>query len=224
MESDVNLVGCKWYGTPKGCGQTCPRGTILVAQNTHVGFAKTGCQSGKFSSYCCESITAPLGAAEQCPATNLNNMVSGGLGSTIHDVGSVARYKDDPTLGTIQECEAAAVGFLLANVAGYYVLSTLAGYWQYVPLRGLVWIPISNIVYPQPKPQTCTTTVYETTTTTFIHTPVATAVCDGNRYSQACAHYSSVSYSNGGLGTSNSAPKIYSVESPSSRNMLQDVS
>ena len=208
MESDVNLIGCKWYGTPKGCGQTCPRGTILVAQNTHIGFAKTGCQSGKFSSYCCDSITAALGAIKECPATNLNNMVSGGLGSTIHNVGSVARYKDDPTLATFQECEAATVGFLFAYAAGYYILNSLAGYWQYVPLRGLVWTPISNIVYPQPKPQTCTTTVTETISVTYIRTPVSTAVCNGNQYSQACAHYSSVSASNGGLGTS-SSPQNY---------------
>lgn len=32
VEADVTGVNCKWYGRPGGCSQTCPSGTILLAQ------------------------------------------------------------------------------------------------------------------------------------------------------------------------------------------------
>lgn len=47
--ADVNLSGCNWYDKPKGCGQTCPSGSILLTQNTHIGGASTGCKTGYFS-------------------------------------------------------------------------------------------------------------------------------------------------------------------------------
>lgn len=128
-------------------------------------------------------------------------MLSGGLGTTIDDVTSVQRYKDDPTLETEIECLAATIGYLALIGTANYILNRLPGYWQYIPQLGTFWRPISNLVYPQPAPQVCTTTVTSTQKETRVTNNPKITTCDGNKYPQACRHYSSVINVNQGLDT-----------------------
>ncbi|KAL6229090.1 hypothetical protein BDW75DRAFT_235461 [Aspergillus navahoensis] len=187
VQSDVLGYGCQWYGKPKGCGQTCPPGHILMGQNTHIGGAKTGCKSGHFSSYCCREIIASRDYS--CPNTNANNLLTGGQGV----LGPlVARYKDDPTLDT-------ALGDLLSCFISVIFFMGLVGTARYIPniipghferYRGFV--PINNVAYTTEAEKPCTATVTTHTEVKSVTSSPKTITCDGSRYPQACAHYSSV--------------------------------
>ncbi|OJJ94920.1 hypothetical protein ASPACDRAFT_48368 [Aspergillus aculeatus ATCC 16872] len=187
VESDVQAVNCQWYGKAKGCSQTCPAGTILLAQNTHISGASTGCKTGHFSSYCCEEIYTNSLAV--CPQTNVNNALTGGLGVVRKDATSVRLLKDAPDLSTFQECFWAIVGFLSLVAAGNYLVNNIPGHWN----ANGQFQPQHNRIYPASvTSQACTTTTTSHTTITTLTSSPKTVTCDGNRYPQACAHYSSV--------------------------------
>lgn len=187
VEADVNLNGCNWYGKPKGCGQTCPSGSILLTQNTHIGGASTGCKTGYFSSYCCDSITTSN--LETCPASSASNLLTGGMSGVV--IRSSGLYKDTG-YGTPEECAYAVLGTAALALGGVAVLRIMAGTWVGSSLTGAVFQPLQNLVYPVSDRSTCTSTVYEKTTVYYTEQPVQTNVCDFNVYPQACAHYSSV--------------------------------
>ncbi|KAJ5538234.1 hypothetical protein N7494_007713 [Penicillium frequentans] len=191
VEADVTGVNCKWYGKPGGCSQTCPSGTILLAQNTHVGGAKSGCKSGHFSSYCCESITTNI--IDDCPQSNANSIFTGGQGIIRKDASSVQLYKDDSSLSTLTECLFPLAAFTLFVLGAGYIMNSIPGQWS---SSGL-FTPQSNRAYPAAAvARPCTETVTIHTTVTSVTSSPSTVTCDGDKYPQACAHYSSVSYWN----------------------------
>ncbi|CZR61249.1 uncharacterized protein PAC_11145 [Phialocephala subalpina] len=196
VESDVTLKACDWYGKPKGCGQTCPTGKILLTQNTHIGGASTGCKTGHYSSYCCDSIRSS--ELTTCPATNANSLLTGGLGASIN-LKSTQLYKDDYVVATADYC-AYLAGDFTTILAVNLIPHIIAGVWKYQPLLGSYFSPLSNLVYKQKDPTKCTSTVEIQTTITYV-APVKTAVCDFAEFPQACAHYSSVN--SRGVGTIN---------------------
>jgi chitinase len=188
VESDVVLRGCDWYGKPKGCSQGCPAGKILLTQNTHIGGASTGCKTGHYSSYCCDTIIA--NELTTCPASNAANLFTGGMGSNI-ELKNRQMYKDNDVVATLEYCRYLAGDFV--NVlAGAYILNILAGTWKYRPLLGSYFSPLSNLVYKQPDPAKCTSFTVITTSFTVVEQPIQTNVCDFLQYPQACNHYSSV--------------------------------
>ncbi|KAL6228911.1 hypothetical protein BDW75DRAFT_246204 [Aspergillus navahoensis] len=192
VESDVQGINCQWYGKPKGCSQTCPSGTILLSKNTHVGGAKSGCKSGHFSSYCCESITTNI--LDTCPQSNANNALTGGLGIIRKDASSVELFKDDSSITTIQECATLLAGFLALVATASFILNIIPGHWS----SNGIFTPIANLAYPQAAKKVCTTTTTtHTTITTLLPAAPSHVTCDGDKYPQACGHYSSVIYQNG---------------------------
>jgi hypothetical protein len=141
----VTLKGCDWYGKPKGCGQTCPTSKILLAQNTHIGGAFTGCKTGHYSSYCWDSIrTSEL---TTCAATNANSLLTDGLGATI-DLKSTQLYKDNNIVAT-PDYRAYLAGEFTSILAVAYIPHIIAGIWTYQPLLGSYFSPLSNLFYPQ---------------------------------------------------------------------------
>jgi len=83
VESNVQTRGCAWYGKPKGCKQQCPANSILISMNTHIGGASTGCQTGRFSSFCCTSIESD--SIAQCGSPALEQYLGGGKVPRIMD-------------------------------------------------------------------------------------------------------------------------------------------
>lgn len=148
VEADVTLSGCDWYGKPKGCSQGCPAGKFLLAQNTHIGGASTGCKTGAYSSYCCDVIRS--NQIETCPATNANSLLTGGMGNSIN-LRTTQLYKDNDITATLDYCEYLA-GSFAAILAVSYIPHIIAGVWKYQPLLGYYFAPISNVIYPANKP------------------------------------------------------------------------
>ncbi|CZR66788.1 uncharacterized protein PAC_16689 [Phialocephala subalpina] len=194
VESDVVLKGCDWYGKPKGCGQGCPAGKILLTQNTHIGGASTGCKTGHYSSYCCDTIYS--NQLTTCPSSSASNLFTGGLGSSIN-LKNTALYKDNNVVATVEYCAYLAGQFEFV-LAGAFIPHIIAGIWKYQPLLGSYFSPLSNLVYKQQDPTTCTTTTVITTSVTYLDTPIQTNVCDFAEFPQACHHYSSVISRNAG--------------------------
>lgn len=202
IEQSVIVSGCSWYGRAKSCSQTCPPNQILLSQNTHIGHEASGCDHNRFSSYCCQSIIS--NAVSTCPATNAGNALSGGLAPRVADTAALSGSTIGPDLemgfGTKIECSVAAygVGSVLVGtgtvVAGLYIWNKMPGYWQQSIFGEYIWQPIRDTLFPSvtsaPNPS-CSVTVTVTLSTSTA-TSTITRSCDGSRYPQACAHYSSI--------------------------------
>ncbi|GAB7351190.1 hypothetical protein MBLNU459_g1634t2 [Dothideomycetes sp. NU459] len=98
-----------------------------------------------------------------CPGTNAGNALGAGLAPRVADVTKFQNkgIGSGSNIGTAMECVSEVFPGLAAlglTVAGIYILNSLPGYWQLVQGR-YQWRPQRNIVYPQPSPQACTTTV-----------------------------------------------------------------
>jgi chitinase len=194
VESDVVLKGCDWYGKPKGCSQGCPAGKILLTQNTHIGGASTGCKTGHYSSYCCDTIYT--NQLTTCPATSASNLFTGGLGASIN-LKSTQLYKDNDIVATLDYC-AYIAGEFTSILSAAYIPHIIAGVWKYTPLLEAYFYPNSNLVYKQSDPATCTAHTEIVTSVTYLAQPLQTNICDFAKFPQACAHYSSVISRNDG--------------------------
>jgi hypothetical protein len=125
-----------------------------------------------------------------CPATNANNLLTGGLGASIN-LKSTQLYKDDNIVATADYC-AYLAGEFTSILAVAYIPHIIAGIWKYQPLLGSYFSPLSNLVYKQKDPTQCTSTKEVHTTITYLAQPIQTNICDFAKFPQACAHYSSV--------------------------------
>lgn len=203
IENQVIATGCRWTGVPSGCKETCARGEILITQNSWIGGQQTGCQSGHYSSFCCEEITAPETSLNSCGHFSGDLAFGGGFGfrkrgsmlfdSTIYgtdlECASYLNVMNDP----IPYYEDPTPGFFPVD-AGPIILNTQPGYWiSAINSNDLIWEPLENQPYPDEDPDpVCTSTTTSTVeTTSNTDTPV-TITCSGNRFPQACMHYSSV--------------------------------
>ncbi|KAJ4369884.1 hypothetical protein N0V83_005648 [Neocucurbitaria cava] len=223
VESNVVARDCDWYGKPKKCGSTCPAGYLLISQNTHPGGSSrydaltpanpiscvlttsgSGCKTGYFSSYCCSSIEASN--LMDCSESAAGKALSGGLNLRAKNLGTFqnALGKGDADWGTLAECAAEAyndgtVGELAALgvfSAGLYVLNHVAGHWVQNAANRWIYQPLRNLRYPSSASAVCTTTVTSYVEETRV-SDVKTVKCDGNKWPNACYHYSSVSRENG---------------------------
>ena len=105
MEASVQTRGCKWYGKGLACDQFCPANTILVTQNSHIGGAVTGCLTGRYSSFCCDSIESD--SIGNCPSSQLENQLTGGLAPRVAPKSSRSRLSEVSGMygrGTPLEC------------------------------------------------------------------------------------------------------------------------
>lgn len=207
-------IGCGWYGRPVYCGKTCPKGHELISQNSHPWMSKSGCQTGHFSSFCCERIETNQDKMMPCPASNLGNALSNGMSPRLANVqklfksvpNAISEDSDLVVLGTAEECAynaglipsgeglAGSIG-KLADVYGIpngVIPNFLPGAWVHDTGGKYTLKPFTNRPYPTATTVlSCSSSTTETTTVrTWTTTRIAT--CDGGKYPQACQHYRSV--------------------------------
>ncbi|KAI4721608.1 glycoside hydrolase [Aureobasidium sp. EXF-10727] len=188
---EVPSKSCHWVGKAGSCKEQCPPNSILISQNSHVG--DYSCNEGAYKSYCCDAIYSR--SIQNCPGTNAGNALSGGLAPRVADINKFQNkgIGSGSNIGTAMECAAEVfpgVAALGLTVAGLYILNSLPGYWQLV--GGIYqWRPQRNIVYPQPAPQACTTTVTSVSATTVLGNLIS-KTCSGNKYPNACGAYKSI--------------------------------
>jgi hypothetical protein len=222
VESDVALHGCQWYGKPKGCGQQCPGGTILLARNSWIGGASTGCQTGYYSSLCCSAIEAQTQVA-MCSQFGLDIIYAGGLGRLVEDAANSRQVFYQRLGGTQQEC-----ALQLAQEADRgkvpsspYIMDTVPGSWVMdTSNKGVFFNPAYNRGYPPPEPEegcTATDTIYTTVTQV---TSTKTASCTA--FPQACAHYHSVVSNARGLFDILTCPYIATKRRPAVAKYTQE--
>ncbi|PQE12841.1 Glycoside hydrolase family 71 protein [Rutstroemia sp. NJR-2017a BBW] len=198
VETDVSLGECNWRGTAASCSQTCKAGEFLLTQNTHIGFAKSGCKGGYFSSLCCEKVEIPTKDLVTCPYTNLNNVITGGHGPVVRDISNSKGYLGGYLIPPA-ECIYNPVGTALSvrlgqEVANGAILNYIPGTWE-AHVGGIADFKASQNKPPKNKAKDisgCTTWLedYHTTTTTV--TSTKSINCDEDAWPQACAHYNSV--------------------------------
>lgn len=207
-------IGCGWYGKPIHCSDKCPTAYELISLNSHPGGAKSGCQTGHFSSFCCRRVEVNLFQMMACPASNLGNALSNGLSPRFKDVQdifnrapyAISEDSDLVTLGTGEECAYEAgkitagegaigsVGRLgqVYAIPNGVIPNFLPGVWLHDTGGQYTLKPISNRVYPTAS-TILSCSVSTTETSTFREwTSTKTATCDGGSYPQACQHYRSV--------------------------------
>jgi hypothetical protein len=160
---------------------------VLLTQNTHVAGFKTGCKSGHFSSFCCESIVSD--SLINCGQSNLNNMFTGGFGIQRK---SVSYLDEDTIMETAMECMQDDTESLSLINSGSYIVNNVPGYWS----GNGKWSPVANLKYTTTSISSCTTTI--TTETTIISTTDTpkTVTCDATKWDQPCRHYWSVNSRN----------------------------
>lgn len=182
--------------------------------NTHPSNSKTGCQTGAFASYCCESVTTNFNNLGYCPVSTFTNLLSNGLGSRLNSVDSLPNLApraidfgdsgDDFFRTTAEECAYAlnnqasgGSGFLgsgkVFQVPNDGVPNFLPGIWT--PMGNGKWqlLPSFQINYPNKqsgKLQCTSSTTITATSRTW--TTTETKICNGKSYPQACQHYRSV--------------------------------
>jgi hypothetical protein len=111
--------------SPQTTNTFVKKGYFTLTQNSHPERDSTGCPSGKYSSYCCSSMSAT--STDTCPSTWLDSQLGGGLAIRSSEI--ITDVSDDSlsvraNTGT-SNCNAwaagaAAPGVILVNVAGYW--------------------------------------------------------------------------------------------------------
>ncbi|KAB8292147.1 hypothetical protein EYC80_007890 [Monilinia laxa] len=126
----------QWSGTATSCSQTFKAGEFLLTQNTHIGYAKSGCKAGYSSSLCCEKIEVHSKAPVTCPYTNLNNIITGGHGPVVRALSNSKAYLGGSQLQVpADECIYTSVGNALSfrlhqQVANAAFLNNMPGTWK----------------------------------------------------------------------------------------------
>lgn len=118
---------------------------MLLAHNTHIGGAKTGCKANRFSSYCCASIRPTR--INHCPIPVWDRFFVGHAGAARAQNAMTERSSDElQVLGTSKECRGRTLGPFDPdqNRVALGALAGLPGFWISNSISGPQWLPVMN--------------------------------------------------------------------------------
>lgn len=215
----VNTGTCQWGSgrVGKACNSKCDNGWLTVTRNSHIGGQKSGCKSGTYAPFCCQSITAL--SQHWCYATTTDHLLSGSLAgrtdtSGVSDfdyaagVGPNVNRRDLATKEIRNKTEKRDIKSRKPAVkkrsgtgygcigSGYLPLYAIpvdipAHIFNY-PVGGSYSVRLSATATPSTTQQKAKKTIEVHQSTTSMTYTTVTRTCDGSVYLQACAHYSSV--------------------------------
>jgi hypothetical protein len=203
-------------GKSKACNSKCPAGWITLSKNSHITGPKSGCKSGRYAPLCAQSVIIQPNS-RCCPATPASHLLSGGLSQHpgfdhvfnfglvggaggFTDFGGMSRRQASKAnhkrgehgtyLDVICQLDVIDRSQIPIDVPAGLDVVSLGGGISFASMHAQT--NTIRIAIPTPIPRLV---MSHTTTTTYSTLP---RTCDGIRYPQACAHYSSVITQQGG--------------------------
>ncbi|KUI60196.1 Chitotriosidase-1 [Cytospora mali] len=198
----------------KACNSKCPNNWLTLTKNSHITGQKSGCKSGKYAPLCVYNMRA-LYTSSTCYTNAAGQVLSGGLSLREDDSGTadfdyddsdsdgtalqvrqhreIRARKDERRQGQLQKRGFLSNGGCLGAIPyGDIAIDIPAKQFSFWDAgTSYYYFDATSIKSSSSTKKSKTTrTEYEHTTTTTY--PVVTRTCDGNKYPQACYHYSSV--------------------------------
>jgi hypothetical protein len=196
-------------GKSKACNSKCPAGWVTLSKNSHITGQKSGCKSGRYAPLCAQNVIVQPNH-RSCPTTPAGHLLSGGL-SQHEDIDSLFQFglrggPGDFTFAGMSRRQETQIKRKRGTHGTYLDILCKEPNLAFDQIPADVPARIEEvrlgdqISYGSMNPQintlrlviptfSATPVTMHTTTTTYITRP---RTCDGGRYPQACAHYSSV--------------------------------
>lgn len=210
--SNVLFESIQWGpgAASKACNSKCPDNWLTLTKNSHITGQGSGCKSGKYAPLCVYDMRA-LYTSNTCNSNAAGQALSGGL-ALRQDVAGTTDfdYEDGDEDGTAllqvrqhREIQArketnrkrsflSGAGCLDALPLGDIALDVPATVMSFYDSGTSYYYFDATSIKPSSSTKKTKTTRTVTSTTTTTTRPTVTRTCDGDKYPQACYHYSSV--------------------------------
>lgn len=212
--SNVLFESIQWGpgAASKACNSKCPDNWLTLTKNSHITGQKSGCKSGKYAPLCVYDMRA-LYTSDTCNSNSAGQSLSGGLalredvaGTTGFDYddadggeededGTVLRVRQHREVQTRKKEKRSflsgggCLGEISLGEIALEIPATRVSFYE--SGTSYLYYDATSIKLSSSTKQSKTTSVVESSTTVTTR-PVVTRTCDGDKYPQACYHYSSV--------------------------------